>query len=124
MSLKREYGNCEHCGTALKSRQKRFCCKACVGKHNAKPIKTGICQNPACYKEFLMHSNVQKCCCRECSRLVRKEKIDKNESLDRPYTDETKHLIKTWYNNGKGNSVEEIMQILGRSKESVMKAFM
>lgn len=122
MTRRKDFGNCEECGNPLKCYQTRFCSRACTGAHNYKklPILHKICK--VCGKKFDTKVAKQQCCCTSCGNTGKTNKTTKSE-YDRPYEKETKYLILMWYNGGKGNSKVEIAQILGRSLESVEKAF-
>jgi len=112
---------CSRCGKPLEGRQRKFCSKSCCGQNNRKTPKTAICEG--CGIEFEVRTWKQRFCTKSCASSQNKNVKHKDMDLNRPYTTETRYLIKMWYNNGKGNSKVEIAQILGRSLESVEKAF-
>ncbi len=44
------------------------------------------------------------------------------DELNRPFTDDTPHLVRRWHDE-QGNSFEEIAMILNRSVENVKEAY-
>ncbi len=112
---------CLNCGEALKPSQSKFCSKKCSAEHryNGVPTLHKIC--PVCGDSFDTKSKIRIFCSTFCSDKGKRTR--NRESYNRPYTPNTKSIIKLWYNNGKGNSKIEIAQILRRSLESVEKAF-
>lgn len=110
---------CTECGKILIGNQRKFCSKSCCGKNNRKKVKISICE--VCGAEYEVKNWRQKFCSKSCSAKRTRNSKCKDEDLNRPYTSETKYLILMWHR--KGNSKVEIAQILGRSLESVEKAF-
>lgn len=114
---------CVNCGKPLVGRQDKYCSRSCTVKYMHVLHEMGKCENTKCGKEYLKKAKNQRFCCEKCKDIVSMSITVKKDAPNRPYTHETKSLIKMWYNNGKGNSKVEIAQILGRSLESVEKAF-
>jgi hypothetical protein len=114
---------CVHCSKPLVGKQDKYCSRGCTVKYMHVLHEMGKCENPNCGIKFEKRANNQRFCCTKCKDAVFGNMTVKENALDRPFTSQTKSIIKMWYNNGKGNGKLEIAQILGRSLESVEKAF-
>jgi ribosomal protein L37AE/L43A len=119
----KETKTCVLCGKILVGKQDKYCSRKCTVMYMHVAHEMGRCENPRCNNEFLKRSKNQRFCCTKCKDTVFGDMTVKINTLNRPFTSQTKSIIKMWYNNGKGNSKVEIAQILGRSLESVEKAF-
>lgn len=112
---------CVRCGKPLVGRQDKYCSRSCTVKYMHVLHEMGKCENPRCNNEFLKKAKNQRFCCVKCKDIVSMSITTKENALDRPYTYETAYIIRMWHR--KGDSKAKIALTLGRSLESVEKAF-
>ena len=113
---------CFACGKRLKGRQKNYCSRECFYQSMRNEVKYIKCEY--CGKEFLYNSRIPKkrFCSKNCASTVSKGKRVDSEDANRPFTSETKYLIRLWFYK-KGDSKERIAEALGRSLENIEQAF-
>lgn len=122
MSTKTEIKTCLHCGKTLVGRQSKYCSRSCTVKYMHVAHEMGKCENPRCDNEFLKRAKNQRFCCVKCKETEHTINATvRKDAENRPYTNETGYIIRLWFS--KGDSKAKIAQILGRSLESVEKAF-
>lgn len=101
-----------------------FCQKSCRAVHlqTRKPPKEQTAYCLTCGKEFAPYNGNHKYCSKPCYPSRQKHLTAPNPKggKNRPYTPDTVWLICKWF--GEGLSVKAIMEILGRSRQSVVNA--
>ncbi|HEY5586665.1 MAG TPA: hypothetical protein VIK78_19525, partial [Ruminiclostridium sp.] len=116
-------GKCKVCGLPITDRHcVTYCSRVCYNQE--KNAKTIIVQCEFCNADIKqVGSDVRRFCSVKCSSDSR---VDKNingarnkkaTGINRPYTSDTRHLIRLWYKQG--DKKTDIALILGRSLASV-----
>ena len=123
---------CERCGKMFtpSSWNAKYCSKQCQreavkekSRYERKPKQEKTCL--WCGKTFLANGSYHKYCSPDCqieaTNYKSRESIVRGKTaLTRPYTKDTRWLIRKWY--GEGLSIREIGYILSRSEENVRMA--
>lgn len=113
---------CLICGKQLADRQTKYCSRECFHQSMRSEVKYIKCEY--CGKEFKFNPSAPKkrFCSKSCANTTNKGRRIDPEDANRPFTSETKYLIRLWYKQG--DSKERIAEALGRSLENIEQAFM
>lgn len=117
---------CPQCGKVFSpaSPTHTFCTNSCRAVHlqTRKPPKVQTAYCLTCGKAFAPYNGNHKYCSSKCRPSKQKpvKPVKPKGGKNRPYTPDTVWLICKWF--GEGLSIGQIMQILGRSRQSVVNA--
>lgn len=117
---------CPQCGKEFlpTSPSHTYCQKSCQAAHlqTRKPPKGQTAYCLTCGKAFAPYNRKHKYCSKSCYPSTQKQLAAPKPTRgpNRPYTPDTVWLICKWF--GEGLSIEKIMQILDRSRQSVVNA--
>lgn len=117
---------CPVCGEVFSpaSPTHTFCQKSCQAAHlqTRKPPRGEMARCLTCGKAFAPYNRNHKYCSSKCRPSKQKpvKPVKPKGGKNRPYTPDTVWLICKWF--GEGLSIGQIMQILGRSRQSVVNA--
>lgn len=120
-------GNCAVCGLPITNAHcTKYCGNACY--KSQRNSKTLIVKCEFCGTDIKqIGSDIRRFCSAKCSSESRKNKAivnslsKKTQGINRPYTAETRYLIRLW--TKQGDSKADIALMMNRSLESVELAF-
>ena len=124
---------CEMCGREIEEKKRRrYCSEECgyearkerERRARRKEREGGEKRCPVCGRGFESGYPRQKYCSKKCQIVHNNQRsrylVEKRNSENRGYTEDTVYLVCKWKREGLG--VKEIGEILGRSKENVQRA--